>query len=524
MKKILNILVASVFTMTIGGTIVSCEDENIGLGSGLVGNDAEGNVTSYDVIAYNSYVDSIRSNQSVLQNALLGAYEEPVFGKTKASFISQLRLATPNPSFGTNATVDSVNLVIPIYTVNSSDSVKVDTINLSKPGLKPEDADTILIRKTYKVDSIYGNRDAKMTLNVRDINTILYTDQVYFSKSSDISVNPRIIGSGILGNNVQNITIKEKSNSTSIYEEAVGYKISLDKNYFQEKIINNQYNGLLGDYATFLREVIKGFHFSVAEENGFLFAFNPNNFQLNMYYSADNASDTSKRVNSVMNFNMASFWAASNGPNVQISHLEHANKGSQFLNNLNDPNKAVNGSTRLFLNGADGTRINVKFPESQVNQLKEDSKNNNWAIVGAKLKFFIDNSYGFPKPGFITAYNEYMDEGKLVNSMFADVTRYQNSYPYNVHFNPIIGDKDYYTIDITLFIKDIIEKGEIYLDQEMIVTMGNFLMSTSDASSIYSTNPLYRNTVSNPYRIVLHGNATENSEKKLKLLVYYTKK
>ena len=526
MKKIFNILLASIVIATVGMSIVSCEDDSIGLGSGLVGGDVEGDFSSYDVIAYNTYADSIRSDQKVLQNALLGAYEEPLFGRTKASFITQLRLNTVSPNFGTNPRVDSVNLIIPVYTVSGSDSVVVDTINLSKPGFKAEVNDTILIRKTYKVDSIYGNKNATMNLKVRDINTVLYTDQVYYSKSVSgtddyIDVNSTILGSGQAGNKVQNITIKQKGSESDIYSETVGYKIKLDKNYFQQKIINNQNTGLLSDYATFLREVIKGFHISVEEDNGFLFAFNPNKLELKMYYSNDNTSDNTRKTSS-SSFDLTSFWASTQGPNVQVSHLEHSNKGAAFLNNLSDAYK-TNGSPRLFLNGADGTKINVKFPDSQMSKLKSDLASNNWTIIGAKLKFYIDDAYNYPKPGFITAWNEYTDAGNRLNALYSDVTNYYNSYPDVVHFNPFIGDKDYYTLDITLHVKDMIEKGEIFLDQEMIVAMGNFLMSSSDASTLYSTNPIYRNTVANPYRIVLHGNASENVDKKLKFLVYYTK-
>ena len=526
MKKIFNILAASIFVMSIGSTITSCEDE-IGLGSGLVGGDAEGNVTSYDVIAYNTYSDSIRSDQKVLQKALLGTYEDNVFGKTNASFISQLRLSTTSPIFGNNARVDSVNLVIPVFTVDNSDDIHTDTINLSKPGFKAEDSDTILITKTYKVDSIYGNRNSTMKINVREINTVLYTDQIYYSKSTSgaedyIDVAPTILGSATVGDRIKNITIKQKSADSNIYSEAIGYKISLSKEYFQNKIINNENTGGLSDYATFLRNVIKGFHFS-SEDQGFLFTFNPNNIELKMYYSYDSTSDASVRLNSFSNFNLSSFWATTQGPNVQVAHLDHSGKSNEFLNNLNSSFKAT-GSPRLYLNGADGTRINVKFPDEQISRLKQDAKNNNWSIIGAKLKFYIDESYNFPKPGFILAWNEYVSEGKNINALYSDLVNYYNVYPNGVHFNPFIGDNNYYTMDISLHIKDMIEKGEVFLDQEMIVSMGNFLLSTSDNSTLYSTNPLYRNTISNPGRVVLHGNTSENVDKKLKLLVYYTKK
>lgn len=527
MKKIFNILVASAMALTVGSTIVSCEDEAIGLGSGLVGGDAEGNVTSLDVIAFNTHYDSLRADQRVLQNAILGAFEEPVFGRTKAKLYSQFRLSTLSPTFGSNAKVDSVHLFIPVYYNSTTDSVQTDTINLSKPGTKAEATDTILIRKTYKVDSIYGNRNASMRLNVRDISTVLYSDSSYYSNPAlraqdQINTNPTILGSKVIGGRVQNITIKQKSESSNIYEEAVGYKIALDNNYFQQKIIQNQNTGNLADYASFLRRVIQGFEFSVEENNSFLVAFNPNKMAIKMYYSYDGTTE-GDRLASRVELNSSNYWSATTGYNVQINQIENTNRGSQFLNNIQNPDR-INGSSRLFLNGADGTRVNVNFIQDQINDLRNKKEAENWTIIGAKLKFYIDEAYNFPKPDYILGWNHYKEDGKFVDKLYADMTDFYNAYPNNVHFNPIIGNNDYYTIDVTKHIKSMVEGGETYDEQEMIVTLGNFLMNTSDTSSIYSTNPFYNNRIANPYRIVLHGNTSENPEKKLKLMVYYTKK
>lgn len=528
MKKILNYLIGSALALTFGSTIVACEEEPIGLGGSIVGQDAEGNVTSLDVIAYNTYNDSLRADQRVLQNALLGVYEEPVFGRTKANFISQLRLSSTSPSFGENPSVDSVHLFIPVYYNSNKDSVKTDTINLSKPGKKAEDNDTIMIRKIYRVDSIYGNKNAKMRLNVRDISTVLYSDSAYYSNPNlrnrdNIGINPNIIGTSVLGNTVENITIKQKVGTSNIYEERIGYKIVLDKDYFTEKIINNEKNGLLGDNATFINKVIKGLQFSVEENNGFLFAFNPNQIELKMYYSSDSSDDTKKRTNNTYSFSFSNVWSSIIGTNVQINQIENTNKGQAFINNLSS-NHQTEGSARLYLNGSDGTLINVKFIEDQINALRNKKEAENWTIIGAKLQFYIDESYNFPKPPFIMAWNNYKEDGKAVNKLYSDVLDYYNAYPNNVHFNPQIGDKKYYTIDITKHLKKMIEKGEDFTDQEMKIAMGNFLMSSTDATTIYSSNPFYRNTIANPYRIVLHGDKSENTEKKLKLLVYYTKR
>ena len=519
MKKIFNILLASAMTLAVGSSIVSCEDENIGLGSGLVGGDAEGNVASYDVIAYNERFDSLRSDQSVLQNALLGVFEEPVFGQTKASFITQIRLGTTSPDFGTNPTVDSVHLIIPTYIKSTSDSVRTDTLNLSKPGVKPVENDTILIKKTFKVDSIYGNKNQRITLKVKDINSVLLANKAYYSNDSEIGINSQILGTVNVGNEVQNITKKTLNSSSSIYDEVVGYKISLDKNYFRDKILANQNTGLLEDHATFIRRVIQGLEISVEENNGFLFAFNPSNVQLKMYYSND-ATEEGKRNNLNLSFNASNYWS-NNGANVQINKLSHANQGQAFLNNLTNVDK-TNGQARLFLNGSDGTRVNVKFIDEQINKLKADREANNWTIIGAKLQFHIDDQYNFPKPGFIVGWNNFKSEGEYVDRMYDDMLTFANSYPYNVHFNPFLGKDDkFYTIDITKHIKNMIEKGDTYEDQTMNIALGNFLLNTD--ATITSANPFVRNTVANPYRVVLHGNATENLEKRLKLKVYYTK-
>lgn len=57
-------------------------------------------------------VDSLRTDETLIitADALLGIYQDPVFGKTTASLYTQLRLPTNNPLFGTNPLIDSVVL------------------------------------------------------------------------------------------------------------------------------------------------------------------------------------------------------------------------------------------------------------------------------------------------------------------------------------------------------------------------------------------------------------------------------
>lgn len=57
-------------------------------------------------------VDSLRTDETLIitADALLGIYQDPVFGEATASLYTQLRLPTNNPLFGTSPVIDSVVL------------------------------------------------------------------------------------------------------------------------------------------------------------------------------------------------------------------------------------------------------------------------------------------------------------------------------------------------------------------------------------------------------------------------------
>ena len=183
MKNFLNVLSVSIAMVIAMGAVVSCEDEALGLGNNVIGGEADGNVRSLDVIAYNDTVDTIRSDRFVLQNATFGVYKEGVFGSTSSKFYAQFRPSTiGDTDFGKEPKVDSVRLIIPVFYNSTKDPISTVTRNLTSPGKDPIDTDRILITTKYAVDSLYGKKDQTMTLVIRDINTPLFRDTKYFSK------------------------------------------------------------------------------------------------------------------------------------------------------------------------------------------------------------------------------------------------------------------------------------------------------------------------------------------------------
>src|SRR5690606_37070747 len=122
--------VAAIILCATAFTAFSCEDDISDVGRGLINTGSIANAFYLDIISYNSNNDSIRSDEFVLQSGALGVYEEPVFGRTKAKFISQARMSGTNPDFGENAQMDSVILSIPVYFKNKEEDIDIDTTYL----------------------------------------------------------------------------------------------------------------------------------------------------------------------------------------------------------------------------------------------------------------------------------------------------------------------------------------------------------------------------------------------------------
>lgn len=543
MRKTLN-LVATVMFCAVAFISISCEDDISDVGSGLLDTGASANAHFVDLIAYNTNNDSIRSDAKVLQNAVVGVYEDNVFGRTKAKFITQARMSRTEPNFGSNAEMDSVILTVPVF-YNRND-VDVDTTYLYlNEGETPSDTATILLKRTYKLDSIYGNTSLPMTLQVREVAEYLYSlDSVYYSNPNlsacqscpninDIQVFDQVLGEATVGDKI--ITHQVGQLGELEGEPAVGLNIKLDKDYFKQKFIENQNSIDLRDQASFIRNFFRGIELSVANNEGFLMNFNSSSadFRLTMHYSYDNpAEDTGEddyeeRLSNLFFLAFSSAWSSPAGHNVQVNQFEHYNRSSQFVNAYTNPNTEL-GDARLYLAGMDGTKTIIKLDEEQLNEVRNNVQNNNWAIVGAELNFHVDESYGFKKPPYLFAWHSFKDGEKTKQENFSDIRKFFNSYPYLVQFNPMYNydaDPNTYTIRITDHIKRIVERDEEFEDGEIIVSVGNFLLNPATSyANVYNVNMPYLNDRAfNPHRVVLHGSNSEQEDKRVKLKIYYTK-
>ena len=218
-------------TFILGLSIVlfaSCDKDFNEIGVSVVGDDHYGFEKFVDpsVVAYNRNLGVVQTNNLPI-NAL-GIYDNPVFGKTTSSFVTQVQLSSVNPTFYEPAlgTQDSVYLYVPYYyTANTDGTIK-------------------------KLDSIYGG-NSKFKLELYESNKYLQsldpsdnlqTNLKYYSDQS-ADFNSSIASIKLNNNSLRadqndefyfksNIIEIKKTDGTVVRRLAPGMFLELDKAYF----------------------------------------------------------------------------------------------------------------------------------------------------------------------------------------------------------------------------------------------------------------------------------------------------
>jgi len=147
-------------------TIISCDKDYNTLGSDIVGDehfDFE-KWTVQNLSSYSMEAGPVQTNNLPLNS--LGIYDNPVFGTTKANFVSQIEMIYENPSIGYDYDItanDSVYIYIPFFSTLQSTTEGGEGI--------------------YELDSIYGDPTQKFNLKI-------YENGYYLSDFDPTTPNP----------------------------------------------------------------------------------------------------------------------------------------------------------------------------------------------------------------------------------------------------------------------------------------------------------------------------------------------
>ncbi|WKS95839.1 DUF4270 domain-containing protein [Riemerella columbina] len=495
-KKVLKPLLIAGFGSLV---LVNCESDADNLGTQFfVDNTTDGATQSYDVVAYHlNHHDTIQSDASKLTQATLGAFDESNFGLQKSDYVTQVRLSSYSPDFGVNAKVDSVTLEIkPNYVSDSATTVTDENAKFNGEDVKK-------VVTTYPVKK-YG-KTQKITLKVHEVNDFLYsTDKKYYS---DFRVNTGTeLGSYEFNGKVNSVKITSKTEGKEVFSRDEAIRIPLNTNFFQTKIVDQHNSADLQDVASFIR-YFKGVKISVAENDGYIFNFSPNNVTIKMYYSHDVTNNgTTTKTAALYQFNLGS-------GNVHFNQIDYQRPTAYqtAMNNIDE----TQGDERLYLQGMGGAGAVLKIPAATISEIKKQYKEDKIGILSAKIRFYTDasvwsNSYEKPSR-FLVKYanlNEFLSD----MAAFSSLGGFSLIKSYDLDKNPA-----YYDLSITQTLKNIIEKEAE--NRDLVLNIGDYIYSNQGL--LLGQN--YNTRAYAPQRLVLVGSKTTDTNK-VKLNIIYAKK
>ncbi len=531
--------------------LVSCDKDFNEIGSDIIGENhfvLEQDSTK-GITAYNIDFGSVESNNLPI-NAL-GYYNHPFFGKTKASFVSQIVMDTINPSFGANPTVTKVELSIPYFST-----------------LMSTDAETG--NRTYELDSIYGS--SKIKLNVYESNYYLrdysassgfQETQKYFSgdqvdfdtykNSSRLNNDNSVNQNDAFFFSPEEIrTYKTVDGAQVVDTRSVpGMRLSLRTDFFQNKLFGSSAPGKLKNNTIF-KEYFRGIYFksevsSSSPDQGSLALLDFKKGKIVVTYKVDVTDDTGavtikeRQFSLSLSGNTVNFFENNYNPSY-TSGLANSNM------NLGDEKlylKGGQGSMTVIdlfkkedLKGynAQGNLIGANGVSDELDDLRNPSNGKKWLINEASLTFWIDKSVmtGTAEPNRIYLY-DLNNHRPLVDYY------YDNSVSPNAKYNKYVhdgiikkettGDKRgiKYRIRLTKHIQNLIYNDSTNVKLGLVVTESIGSINSAKLKNPFSSGSLLVDrapfsSVLNPLGTVIYGsNPNVPVDKRLKLKIYYTK-
>jgi hypothetical protein len=541
----------------------SCDKDFNELGSDIIGEDNYGlDSGEIEVTAFNQKLEVVQSNNLPI-NAL-GVYDSPFFGKTKASVVTQVELASVNPTIGNSPTITNVELSLPYFS------------KLKQP---LENGD-----HTYDLQSVYGPEDGnngKINLSVYQSSYYLRGDdadlefqeeQKYYSDASadfdaaDGHVNVLLNDDADTEQNTEfffnkaEVKTYKDENGTQVVDtrSAPGMRLNLKKSVFQDVLFGAQATGNLINNNAFKR-YFRGLYFKVDDAAGSEGRMAMLNFKLGKvtvtYTVVTSAAGVTPAVTEerTMVLNL-------NGNTVNLLENNYSTTYANGINPLN-VNQAL-GDKNLYVKGGAGSMTIVSLfdaTDTDNNGVSDDLdelRQNKWLVNDASLSFYIDRPSMDSTPGGVVPVSEepqriflydLTNNRPLMDYYIDNTTSSDPKFNKYVHDGILEretkGDETTngkrYKIKLTNHIRNLIEKDSTNIKLGLVVTADIKEVRTVKLKTpvvvshlgapdgILTIDRIPVSSVFNPLGTVLYGSnipiVDPNYDKRLKLKVYYTK-
>lgn len=546
-KRALNILTITTLSFL---AFVSCDKDFTSIGSDIIGGqNFEANSIKYPVVTYNQRIEPVQTN--AMPNYLLGVYNDPTYGQSTASFLSQITPVIVNPTFGEDPEIQSVYLTVPFF----STRVSIDEDNNSE----------------YELDSIFprGEDHAPIKLSIYRSNYFLRDfdpdsqfeeTQLYYSDElrAGGSIDPALLEGDLLFEfddinpfipSDEEIVITELDDDG---EEVIVQRLSpriripLDNDYWKQAIIDMEGETELSNAANF-RDYFRGIYFkveSIASDGSMMqldfsqaaganitinYLFTPNTI-------TDDTGDTTDEQSEatfVMNF--------------------LGNSINLFDNNFNFPltdGDSVNGDENLYLKGGEGSIAVVDLFNGVIEEdgveipafehfeenfgIGEDNQKR--LINEAHLIFYVNQSIvqGGEEPNRVYLYN--LENKSVLVDYFFDATNNTTNPEFSriVHSEPLQrvddepnGEGIRYKVRITEHLNNILVRDSTNVKLGFAVSgninlESNFMQYDVQADEGELVDRLPISSLLSPRGTVLYGNATSDTDKRVELEIFYT--
>ena len=475
--------------------------------------------------------------------------------------------------FFTNVDDDDNDGVINLYDVDSEDPYSdsdgdgvsdADESNAGQDPLNPDtDGDGILDGEDtesinpnagatiYELDSLMGNSEAKFKLKVSELDYFLRpfdpennfeTYQKYYSSNSipDNFSGTVLFDDEIEINSKELVFYKEDDPETEEDDESEIVKerltprirVSLDKDFFQSKILDNEgsddlanaenfklfFKGIIIDAYDFSDPLLMILNFSEAEIRIV--------YDYQKYDKNDTDDDTS---DDVIESTEDEYKLNLNG--IKLNSFKYDLYPADIITAISD---TINNAGLVYLKGGEGIMAEIElFKDDNGNDLLEEIRKKEWLVNEASLSIYINkdmlsSSGGIIEPSRLYLYD--IDNKAPLIDYFVDNSagpkEYQNK---KVHGGSIELDEDknglMYKIRISEHIKNVIRKDSTNTKLGLVVSsdISNTINVEVETKDLMTFIP--NSTAINPLGTVLIGPSpsAEYYEKRMKLDLYYTK-
>ncbi|MFL2666351.1 MAG: DUF4270 family protein [Flavobacteriaceae bacterium] len=402
----------------------------------------------------------------------------------------------------------------------------------------------------YEIDSLMGNSTAKFKLKVNELDYYLraYDPESNFERYQKYYSNNEI-ASNFTGtvlfddeieiNSKELVFWKEDDPETPDEDESEAIKerltprirVSLDKDFFQKKIIDNEGSQDLANnenFKLFIKGlVIKAYDFS----DPLLMILNFDEAEVRLVYGyqkydkKDTPDDTSDDVveesEETYKLNMAGY---------KINSFKNDPYPASIFTEVYD---TINNPKSVYLKGGEGVMAEIElFKNDDGIDILEEIRAKQWLVNEANLSMYIDKEMLSSNGGIIEPSRLYLYDIKNkapVIDYFIDNSSGPKEYMNKVvHGGLIELDEDdkglMYKIRISEHIKNVIRKDSTNVRLGLVVSSDisssmNIEVDTSDLMTFIPSS-----TAINPLGTVLIGPSpsAENYSKRMRLNLYYT--